>query len=214
LGEPKGQWSRQPFSRFSRGYYSEQKAKVNWLLSLLVFDASPSQRLEAQRFALPESLRDETNASAHRLGRHIFFAGQSPVLIEGTLMHRKVNFALDIESSVDVPTSARPAQGFAPFRSSSLYLNLNHVCLFLRSVVRFGLHPECVKTLCKRKSHESAGSRRNAQTFARLRFSESLRQSCKTVILSKPPHRRSVPPRTANGCRPKKVNQNTLSGNA
>ena len=35
-GEPKGQWSRQPFSRFSSRYYSEQKAKVKSLLSLLL----------------------------------------------------------------------------------------------------------------------------------------------------------------------------------
>jgi hypothetical protein len=142
-GEPKGQWSRQPFSRFSSRYYSEQKAKVKSLLSLLLVRTSPSQGLEAQRFDLPESFRvQETNASAHRLGHeypgdllHIFLTGQSPVLVEGALAHRKVNFALDIESSAkqflfrraessyDVPTSASPAQGFAPFRSSSLYLN-------------------------------------------------------------------------------------------
>jgi hypothetical protein len=137
-GEPKGQWSRQPFSRFSSRYYSEQKAKVKSLLSLLL-----SRTSRALRFA-----------------------------------------------------------------------------------------PGVPKTLWKRKPHESADSRRNAETVARLRFSRMeqrwfrkelpvasrprrsaavihvLRQRCKTVILFKPPHRRSVPSRTLTDAGPKTESRN------
>lgn len=104
-------------------------------------------------------------------------------------------------------------------------------CFSLTSrALRFA--PRVPKTLWKRKPHESADSRRNAETVARLRFSRMeqrwfrkelpvasrprrsaavihvLRQRCKTVILFKPPHRRSVPSRTLTDAGPKTESRN------
>lgn len=105
-------------------------------------------------------------------------------------------------------------------------------CFFPVQVVRFGLHPECVKHCGSGNHTSSADSRRNAETVARLRFSRMeqrwfrkelpvasrprrsaavihvLRQRCKTVILFKRPHRRRVPSRTLTHAGPKTDSRN------
>ena len=75
---------------------------------------------------------------------HFGLGGQSLVLVEGTLAHREVNFALDIESPTedllfrgaesgdDVTARTATAQGLATFRSSSFYCHLDHVRLFFQ----------------------------------------------------------------------------------
>ena len=73
---------------------------------------------------------------------HVFLACQSPVFVERALADRKMNFTLDVEGSAidlyfrstksgnDVAARARPAQGFASFRSAPYYSNRDHSFLF------------------------------------------------------------------------------------